>query len=318
MLDKRRILIILTLVFSAGVTPIAIRITQSEGMPSLVIVLFRLWLVSLGLLPLVWTRYRDDLRRVTPRQWLLAGIAGFWLALNLLLLFLALEYTSVLMTSLLRRTSPIWTLLPEILIFGVVFSRRFWISLVVTLVGVTLVGIGGLSAIQGGSDPTLGGALAIAGSFCFGAYLLIGRQLNNMIPPLLYSFLVFFSAALVTSLFVAGTGTPVVGYPLNGYLWTILVTILAQVLGHVFMNLSLQFFTATALAVLLQVGVVVSAVIALFVFGEIPSCCRSSGARSSFTALSSPPSSRPKPAGNISQVHNKYFIFCLSFGAEVR
>ena len=37
------------------------------------------------------------------------------------------------------------------------------------------------------------------------------------------------------------------------------------------MNLSLQHFTATAVAIILQVGVVLSAVIALFVFGEIPS-----------------------------------------------
>ncbi len=271
MLDKRRFLILLTIVFAAGVTPIAIRITQGEGMPSSVIVVIRLWLVTLGLLPLVWSRYRRQLLRLTRRQWLWSAIAGFWLAVNLLLLFVALEYTSVLMTSLLRRTSPIWIVLPEIVLFGVVFSRRFWLSLVVTVIGVALVGFGGLSAIEAGSDPLLGGALALGGSFCFGAYLLIGRQLNNIMPPLLYSFLVFFSAALVTSVFVALSRTPLVGYPLSSYLWAIVVTILAQVLGHIFMNLALQFFSATALAILLQAGVVLSAVIALFVFGEVPS-----------------------------------------------
>ena len=213
MLDKRRFLILLTIVFAAGVTPIAIRITQGEGMPSSVIVVIRLWLVTLGLLPLVWSRYRRQLLRLTRRQWLWSAIAGFWLAVNLLLLFVALEYTSVLMTSLLRRTSPIWIVLPEIVLFGVVFSRRFWLSLVVTVIGVALVGFGGLSAIEAGSDPLLGGALALGGSFCFGAYLLIGRQLNNIMPPLLYSFLVFFSAALVTSVFVALSRTPLVGYP---------------------------------------------------------------------------------------------------------
>ena len=271
MLDRRRLMIMLTIIFSAGVTPIAIRITQSEGMPSHVIVLIRLWLVSLGLLPLAWTRYRGELRALTPRQWLLSGIAGFWLALNLLMLFVALEYTSVLMTSLLRRTSPMWTVLPEIFIFGVIFSRRFWLSLVLTLIGVALVGLGGLSAIEAGSDPLLGGGLAIFGSFCFSVYLLIGRQLNNVIPPLLYSFLVFFSAALVITVFVAGTGTPLAGYTANAYVWAIVVAILAQVFGHIFMNLALQFLTATAIAIVLQVGVVLSAVIALFLFGEIPS-----------------------------------------------
>ena len=147
----------------------------------------------------------------------------------------------------------------------------FWLSLVITIAGAAMVGFGGLGAIEAGSDPLLGGALAIFGSLCFGVYLLIGRQLNNLIPPLLYSFLVFFSSALVTTVFVFVTKTPVIGYPLNGYLWTVIVTILAQVLGHVFMNLALQHFTATAVSIILQVGVVLSAVIALFAFGEIPS-----------------------------------------------
>ena len=151
------------------------------------------------------------------------------------------------------------------------FSRRFWLSLALTLVGVTLVGIGGLSAIEAGSDPLFGGLLALCGSLCFGAYLLIGRRLNNLIPPLLYSFLVFFAAAIVTSLFLASSGTPVIGYTANGYLWSIIVTLLAQVLGHLGMNLALQHFTATAVSIILQVGVVLSAIIALFVFGEVPS-----------------------------------------------
>lgn len=271
MLDRRRLLIISTMIFSAAVTPIAIRITQSEGVPSLVIVLIRLWLVSLALLPWICLRYRREILSLTARQVLLSGVSGFWLALNLLLLFVSLEYTSVLMTSLLRRTTPLWIVLPEILIFGVVFTRRFWLSLPLTLLGVALVGLGGLTAIEAGSDPLLGGALALIGSLCFGAYLLIGRQLNNVIPPLVYSFLVFFSAALVTSVFVAFSGTPVAGYSAQGYLWVIIVTILAQAMGHLIMNLALQHFTATALAIILQVAVVGSALIALFLFGEIPS-----------------------------------------------
>ncbi|MDE2637758.1 MAG: DMT family transporter [Chloroflexota bacterium] len=270
-MPDRRLLIILTMIFSAAVTPIAIRITQGEGVPSLVIVLIRLWLVSLALLPVVWLRYRRQLLNLTRRQVLLSAISGVWLALNLVLLFVSLEYTSVLMTSLLRRTTPLWIVLPEIIVFGVVFSRRFWLSLPLTLIGVAMVGLGGLSAIEAGSDPLLGGALALCGSLCFGAYLLIGRQLNNVIPPLLYSFLVFGSAALVTSLVVAISGTPVAGYSARGYLWVLIVTVLAQAMGHLLMNLALQHFTATALAIILQVAVVGSAVIALFVFGEIPS-----------------------------------------------
>ena len=269
--NRRGFLIILTIVFSAGVTPIAIRITQGEGMPSAVIVLIRLWLISLAMIPLIWTRYRADLMRLTPKQWLLSGIAGFWLAVNLLMLLMALEYTSVLVTSVLRRTTPIWIILPEIIVFGVIFSRRFWLSLAVTIVGVALVGLGGLTAIEGGSDPLLGAGIAIFGSLCFGIYLLIGRQLNNTMPPVLYSFIVFFLAALVTAAYIALSKTPLTGYSTESYLWAIVVAVLAQVLGHISMNLALQFVTATAMSIVLQLGVVVSVVIALFAFGEVPS-----------------------------------------------
>ena len=269
--NRRGLLIILTIIFSAGVTPIVIRITQNEGMPSLVIVLIRLWLISLALLPLIWTRYRGDLLNLTLRQWLLSSIAGFWLAVNLLMLFVSLEYTSVLMTSVLRRITPIWTVLPEILFFGVVFSRRFWLSLALTLIGVVMVGLGGLTAIQGGSNPLLGAGLAVFGSLCFAVYLLIGRQLNKAIPPILYSFIVFLSSAIVATVFAALTRTPVIGYPLSGYLWSLAVALLAQVFGHIFLNLALQFFTATAMAIVLQIGIVLSAALALFLFGELPS-----------------------------------------------
>lgn len=271
MLSRRTFIIIIVIVLAAGLTPVTIRFTQHEGVPSLVIVLIRLWLVSLGLFPIVWTRYRKELLGLSPRQIALAGVGGFWLALNLFMLFLALEYTSVFVTDVLRRTTPLWIILPEIVLFGAVFSRRFWFSLFLSIVGAILIGIGSLSAINAGVNPLLGAGMAGFGAICFGIYLLIGRKLNNTMPSLLYSFMVFFSAAIVTSFFVAITGTYVTGYSVSGYLWVLVVTVLAQVLGHIFINLGLQIFTATAMAIILQMGVAMSAFSAMLFFGEIPS-----------------------------------------------
>lgn len=271
MSSRHSLFIVLTIVFSAGLTPIAIRYTQAEGVPSIIILFIRLWLITVGLFPIVWLRYGDELRAMTVQQWALSLIAGFWLSMNLFMLFLSLEYTSVLVSSVLRRTTPALIVLPEIFLFGALFSRRFWMSLVMTLIGVVMVGVGGLTAIEAGANPLLGAGMASFGAVCFGIYLLIGRKLNNAIPPLVYSFVVFLSAGIVTTFFTVVTQTPVTGYSTNGYLWTIGVTILAQVLGHIPINIALQKFTATAMAIILQIGVVVSAVFALFLFGEIPS-----------------------------------------------
>ena len=271
MSSNRSIALVLLIIFSAGMTPIAIRYTQAEGVPSLVILFIRGWLIVFGLLPIVWMRYREELLALTIRQWAISLIAGFWLAMNLFMLFWSLEYTSVLVSSVLRRTTPAWIVLPEIFLFGTMFSRKFWGSLLMTILGVIMVGLGGVSAIEAGSNPELGAGMASFGAVCFGIYLLIGRRLNNRIPPLLFSFVVFLGSAIVTSVFILFTTTPVTGYSTAGYLWTICVTILAQVLGHIPINIALQQFTATAMAIILQIGVVLSAVFALLLFGEIPS-----------------------------------------------
>jgi len=42
-------------------------------------------------------------------------------------------------------------------------------------------------------------------------------------------------------------------------------------MGHMVINLGLRYFTATTMGIILQMGVVVSAVMALFMFGEVPS-----------------------------------------------
>lgn len=266
----KSIALLITIVISAAVTPITIRIVQDEGMPSSVILFIRLWLISFALLPVVYSRYRRQLYRLTQQELLLSMVAGFWLAMNLFMLFLALEYTSVLMTGILRRTTPLWTIIPEIVFLGAIFTRRIWFSLSFSLVGVVLVAFGGFSGLDAGSHPLLGAGMAVFGALCFGIYMLIGRGVQKGMPSLLYSYLVFTSAAIVTSIFVVVTDTPIAGYSTDAYLWTLVVTFLSQVMGHMMINYALKSFSATAMSIVLQVGVVLSAVIAIFTFGEIP------------------------------------------------
>lgn len=275
--SQKTTLIVLSIIFSAGITPIIIRITQDQGIPSLVIVFIRLWIVSLGLTPIIWRRYQRELFALSKKQILMGAIAGFWLAINLLMLFYGLEYTSVLITSVLRRTTPLWIIVPEILLLGAVFTRRIWLSLALSIVGVVLISLGGGGAIETGSQPLLGASMAIASAICFGIYLLIGRRLNNAMPTLLYSWLAFLSAAIVITIFVMTTQTPILGYSISGYLWTLNVTFLAQILGQMVINVGLQRFSATAMAIILQVGVVLSGIIALFTFNEIPTLWQSIG-----------------------------------------
>jgi len=151
------------------------------------------------------------------------------------------------------------------------FTRYVWIGLFLTLVGSTMVAIGGAGAIEAGSNPVLGATLALVGSVSIGPYLLIGRRFRHHLPALAYSWLVFSSAALMTTLFIFITQTPVLGYSIVAYFWIIIIAFVSQFLGHIPMNMSLHYFPATYVSIILQISVVVSAALAFVIFNEVPS-----------------------------------------------
>ena len=263
--------VVLIIIFAASTGPIFIRNAQQAGAPSLYIIAARLALTSIILAPLVLKKHREQLSQLPLKAWLLVIFSGLLFAVNLLLLFAALEFTSVLVTSVLRRTTPLWVIWLEVVFLGAIFTRSVWIGLFLTLIGAVLVGFGSSGAVEAGSNPFVGALLALFGSVSIGFYLLIGRRFSSHLPALAYSWLVFTFAGLLAAISVVITDTPITGYSLKAYLWIIVVTIVTQFLGHIPINVGLRFFHATYISIILQAGVVVSAIIAFASFNEIPS-----------------------------------------------
>ena len=259
------------MIFAASAGPITIRQAQLVGVPSLIIIVMRLVLTSAVLAPFAWQEEPKIWQKLQRKEWLLLAAAGFLFALNLLLLFLALEYTSVLVTSVMRRTSPLWVIWLEILFLGGVFTRKVWLGLLLTLVGSVLVALGVGGAIAAGSRPVLGALLALVGSVSIGLYLLLGRVFHKRLATTAYSWLVFTVAAVLALVAALFMNIPFTGYRLIGYAWIVISTIVSQLLGHVPLNICLRYFPATKVSVFMQLGVVGSAILALFLFGEVPS-----------------------------------------------
>jgi drug/metabolite transporter (DMT)-like permease len=85
------------------------------------------------------------------------------------------------------------------------------------------------------------------------------------------------TASIVISIFILFTGTPLIGYSAVGYLWVLVVTFVAQMMGQVGIVVGLHRFSATAMAIIVQVGVVLSAIIAALLFSEIPTILQGLG-----------------------------------------
>lgn len=264
-------------IFAASTAPILIRYAQAEGVPSLYIVMARLWLTSAVMAPFIRGRYAQDIPTLNRKEWLWIIVGGFLLACNVSLLLFALEYTSILVSGILRRTSPILVICLEIFFMGAVFQRRVWWGLALTIIGAVVVALGGAGAIEGGSNPALGATLALFNAVAGGFYLLVGRQLRHRLPAFTYSWLVFLFAAVFMTLAVWLTGTPFSGYSTVGYLWVIAVTIVAQIIGHIPINIALHYFPATYMSIAMQMSVAFGALIAFLAFNEIPSLWQTMG-----------------------------------------
>ena len=263
------LLVLAMILLAAAIAPIFVRRAQLEGIPSPLLVWLRLALAAAVITPFAWRREAAALRQLGRRELLLSLAAGFWLVCNLLLFFAALEYTNVFVTSVLRRTTPLWTALPEVFLLGVIFPRRLWWGIAITMLGGLLVAASGGGA-AGLADGQIGALIALVGAGCGAFYLLLGRVLNSRMPSLAYSWLAFTWGALLSSVVLLLWRIPLGGYSLAGYGWALSVVVIAQLIGHLGINWSVGKLHATTLSIVMQLSVVLSGLLAWLWLAELP------------------------------------------------
>ena len=267
-----RVLLVLAIILAAAaISPVFVRRAQLAGIPSPLIVWLRLALATAAITPFALRREGAALRRLGRGELLLSLAAGFWLVCNLLLFFAALEYTNVFVTSVLRRTMPLWTALPEVFLLGAIFPRRLWWGIALTLLGGALVAAsGGQLTPASLTSGQLGALIALAGASCGAFYLLLGRVLNARMPSLVYSWLAFAWGALLASAVLLLWRIPLGGHSLAGYGWALSVVVVAQLIGHLAINWSMGRLHATTLSIVMQLSVVLSGLLAWLWLAEMP------------------------------------------------
>ncbi|MDR0440161.1 MAG: DMT family transporter [Candidatus Accumulibacter sp.] len=243
------------------------RFAQEYGMPSLVVAALRLGLAALIVTPVACWRSRRALKALNQRQWLLAAGAGGFLALHFATWIRSLEYTSVASSTALVTTNPVWIALVS-LVLGERPSRATVAGIAVSLSGSFLSFWSDSLDGAAGSDAFLGNALALAGSWCFSGYLLIGRRLRASVPLLAHVWLAYGAAALFLLLACLMSGVPLTGYGTTAYLVALALALAPQLLGHTAYNWSLRHVSATFVAVVTLGEPVGGAFLAWLFFAE--------------------------------------------------
>jgi drug/metabolite transporter (DMT)-like permease len=292
----------LTLGLLAGILAVStasifIKFAQHEGAPSIVIAAARLTIASLVLAPIALTRYRDELRRLTRREWILALLSGVFLALHFAVWITSLQYTSVASSVVLVTTTPLWVALFSPLVLRERLGAAAFAGLALALMGGAVVGLSDACTWQAGtvsqSAPLgvcppaaslfggtafLGDLLALAGAWMAAGYMLVGRKLRAKMDLIPYIFVVYGMSAVVLIAIMLGMEESPFGFSPQTYLWFALLALVPQLLGHSIFNWSLKYIPASLVSVTLLGEPVGSTVLAYFILQEQPGWIKIGGA----------------------------------------
>ena len=222
--------------------------------------------------PYIWYRGAREIAAMPARSRWLALIAGAMSGINIVLMVASLEHISVLINQAFIATIPIWVAFFEVTLLKQKLGAAVWIGILAALAGGLIIAFTTAAgpAILPGGDPALGIVMAVVSACSASLYIIIGRKVRGDVAFVPYIWLVYSAGALVTLAIIAFNGIPLIGYDPRGYLWVLLLAILAQILGHGALNFVLRFMSPTTLTMTVQSVPVLSAIWAFLIFSEIP------------------------------------------------
>lgn len=246
------------------------RIAQQHGMPTPVIITFRMFLGALVLTPFIWQHHRAEIRALSKRNLVIVLVGGIWFGIHLLSGFEALKHTTILVSGVLGGTLPIWVALLEVYLLKAHFNRVIWLGLGITLLGGVIITLAGSGDNSLGDNPALGSILALTAAVAGAIYAIVGRKVRDKVSLMPYLWLVFIVGGMTSMVVVVANQQTFVGYDSTAYFAIILLVLLPQLICHGIYNYSLRRLPATFVSVVGQLGIVISAVLAFLFFREIP------------------------------------------------
>ena len=264
-LEKRPMLILVIGILGISLSSILVKYSPA---PSVVTAAWRLsWTVIL-MTPAVLGRKetRRELLAVPRTTALLSLASGVFLAIHFATWFESLKLTSVASSTTIVCTEVIWVCLGYCLFLKGKITKKAGLAIAVTLLGSVLVAWSDSARGHG----LRGDLLALAAAVAVAVYTLLGRIVRSSASTTVYTYLVYTActAALLTMCAVQGHGLTDWGMaaPLVG----LLLAVFSTILGHSIFSWCLKFFSPTFVSASKLCEPVVAAILAGFLFGEIP------------------------------------------------
>ena len=226
-----------------------------------------LWTVVL-MTPAVFGKktVRRELFGMGKKYLLLSILSGLFLAAHFATWFESLQHTSVASSTTIVSTEVIWVSLGWWLFLKGKLSGKAVVAIGVTFLGSVLIAL----ADRGSAGHLKGDLLALVAAVAVAVYVLIGRVARQTLSTTVYTYTVYSACALALviscltqrqSLFAFGWSPVIVG---------LLLSVFSTILGHSIFSWCLKYFSPAYVSASKLCEPVVAAVLAGFLFGEVP------------------------------------------------
>lgn len=266
-LEKRPMIMIAIGVLGISLSSIFVKYSEA---PSAVTAAWRLLWTVLLMTPLALGKRenRQEMRRLSRKNLLLSALSGLFLALHFVLWFESLAHTSVASSTTIVCTEVIWVALGYLLFMKGKLSLKAALAIGITLVGSVVVA---LSDSEAGEAHLYGDILALLAAVAVGVYTLLGRAVRREVSTTGYTYPVYITCALSLVLMTLFQGKGMASFGLSPVIVGLLLAIFSTILGHSIFSWCLKFFSPAFVSASKLCEPVIAAVIAAFLFGQIPS-----------------------------------------------
>lgn len=211
-------------------------------------------------------RGRGELARLPRSGWLLAALAGGFLALHFGTWVPSVKFTSVASATGLVATQSIFTGLIAAA-SGRRLPRAAWYGMVLAFVGTLFIAGADLDVSV---RALVGDGMAVLGGLFAASYVTVGGYARQQMSTAVYTTICYTvcSIGLLASCLLGHQS--LAGYPVRAWLYLVAVTVVAQLLGHSLINVVLHSTSATLVSLAVLVEVPGAAVIAYFWLHQRP------------------------------------------------
>ena len=264
-IEKHPMIMIAVGILGISLSSIFVKYSQA---PSAVTAAWRLLWTVLLLSPVVLGKkpVRRELLRAPKKLVLLSIFSGLFLAIHFVLWFESLQHTSVASSTTIVCTEVIWVCLGFCLFLKGRLSWRAAAAIGITLLGSVLIAL----SDSGDGGQLYGDILALLAAVAVAVYTLIGRVVRKALSTTVYTYMVYTACAAVLVTACLAQGSCLIAYGWSAVIVGLLLAVFSTILGHSIFSWCLRYFSPAFVSASKLCEPVVAAVLAGFLFGELP------------------------------------------------